>query len=190
ELGARLFCAFSELDQRLPKGIAVLVLICFRREVHPLLPVLHVPGAVTNDDPDAGQFEVGEATKGVLLVGANSVASDHGRPLHNSTRASFARVRFIMLESEPSGRRTRYMPGHLGSGTMRGSKTGFLGEARPVFSGLETIVLSREISAWPTVDSTWAHPRSFFAFCPTFEAFRRRRLRLASCAAYRHTSEQ
>src|SRR5215472_902197 len=102
--------------------------------------------------------------------------------------ASFARVRLTMSDSEPSIRRTRYMPGHFGSGTMRGSKTGFLGEARPVFSGLETIVLSREISAWPTVDSTWAHPRSFFAFCPTFEAFRRRRLRLASCAAYRHTS--
>jgi hypothetical protein len=35
--------------------------------------------------------------------------------------ASRQRVKFAMSESEPSGRLTRYMPGHFGSGTMCGS---------------------------------------------------------------------
>jgi hypothetical protein len=35
--------------------------------------------------------------------------------------ASFALVRWTITDSEPSGRRRRYMPGHLSSGTMRGS---------------------------------------------------------------------
>ena len=36
--------------------------------------------------------------------------------LHRS--ASFARARLTIADSDPSGRRSRYMPGHLASGTM------------------------------------------------------------------------
>jgi hypothetical protein len=44
--------------------------------------------------------------------------SDRQGSMHRS--ASLARVRFTNTESDPSGRRTRYMPGHLVSGTMSG----------------------------------------------------------------------
>src|SRR5262249_31720909 len=40
-------------------------------------------------------------------------------PTHG--KASLARVRLTISVSDPSGLLTRYMPGHFGSGTMRGS---------------------------------------------------------------------
>src|SRR5262249_7326032 len=45
-------------------------------------------------------------------------------PTHS--KASLARVRLTISVSDPSGLLTRYMPGHLGSGTMRGSSLGGL----------------------------------------------------------------
>src|SRR5262252_6847604 len=40
-------------------------------------------------------------------------------PTHS--KASLARVRLSISVSDPSGLLTRYMPGHFGSGTIRGS---------------------------------------------------------------------
>lgn len=57
------------------------------------------------------------------------------------TSASFALVRLTITDSEPSGRRSRYMPGHLSSGMMRGSRVGELGfEAREMGVGSVTRV--------------------------------------------------
>src|SRR5215831_20603152 len=45
-------------------------------------------------------------------------------PTHS--KASLARVRLTISVSDPSGLLTRYIPGHFGSGTMRGSSLGGL----------------------------------------------------------------
>src|SRR5262245_65400494 len=45
-------------------------------------------------------------------------------PTHS--KASLARVRLTISVSDPSGLLTRYMPGHFGSGAMRGSSLGGL----------------------------------------------------------------
>jgi hypothetical protein len=105
------------------------------------------------------------------------------RPPHDS--ASRARVMLTMSVSDPSDRLIRYMPGHLESGTMRGSRSGFLGDPRPVFSSLQDIETSTEFSACPTLDKGLLPSMLFGAFCPTLEGPIRPRARRASCAACR-----
>src|SRR5262245_59382939 len=88
----------------------------------------------------------------------------HGR-LRSSASASFARVKFVMFSvSEPYRRRSRYMPGQRSSGTMRGSRTGFFGEPRPVFSPSQGLEMTAENSALVTVDSSSVHRRDLEAF--------------------------
>src|SRR5262249_26244405 len=127
----------------------------------------------------------------VRLDVTNKLRLIHGR---TTASASLARVRLTMSLSVPSGRRSRYIPGQRSSGTMRGSKTGFLDESRPVFSPSQGLGISAEISACPTVDSTWGPGAIFIAFsaplCPTVVERRGARLRRASCAAKRQVSEQ
>jgi hypothetical protein len=60
------------------------------------------------------------------LIKSGSNAHDIASSIERS--ASRARVRFNMSERLPSGRLMRHIPGHLASGTMRGSRTGFLGD--------------------------------------------------------------
>jgi len=70
-------------------------------------------------------------------------------------RVSFALVRLTISVSDPSGRRSRYIPGHLSSGMMRGSsvreagfearKMGIVSVTRVAGAGLIAGVLGE----WP-----------------------------------------
>ena len=96
---------------------------------------------------------------GSVVVGFSQISEapvDKGESVfgisRDDARASRTLVRFTISVSVPSGRLMRHIPGHLASGTMRGSRTGFLGDPRPVFSPLQGIETSTEFSACPTLD--------------------------------------
>jgi hypothetical protein len=55
-----------------------------------------------------------EKLPGALLLRPAALAFPPG----TCASASLARVRLTMTDSDPSGRHSRYMPGHLASGTM------------------------------------------------------------------------
>src|SRR5690349_2477929 len=64
ELRSGLFRSFSKFNERRP-AFGTVFLIGSGRKADPLVPVLHVPRAVADDDADVGQLQIYEAAKGI-----------------------------------------------------------------------------------------------------------------------------